>query len=169
MTELGGINFIKGKKEDFTTCNMVRSTLTTSELATLTAESSYIPHFYPKGQELAPIAKVLTLHSRMHIPNHENGEVLKSTKTQKKVNPFIQPKEHHSVFDLGTSSLQRIITQMREMRRSSTKYAYKPTSTIQKVQKTPDCMPKYSMYLHGKRNSNWEMAKRKQLAEMLAK
>jgi len=170
MVEASGINFIKGKKEDFTTCNML-STFTTAELATLTAESSYIPHFYPKGHEMAPIAKVLTLHSRMHIPNHdENGEILKNTTAQKKVNPFLQPKEQsNSVFDLGTSSLQRIITQMREMRRSSTKYSYKPTSTIQKVQKTPDCMPQYSMYLRGKKNSSWEMAKRKQLAEMLAK
>lgn len=170
MNTPSGINFIKGKREDFNTCNLL-SGFTTTELATLTAESSYIPHFYPKGQEMAPIAKVLTLHSRMHIPSHDHGEVLKSSETEKKQNPFVPPAkaEEHSVFDLGTSSLQRIITQMREMRRSSTKYSYKPTSSIQKRQKTPECMPQYTMYLHGKKNSSWEMAKRQQLAEMLSK
>ena len=164
---MSGINFVKGKSEDFDTRNMI-SVLSTAEKATLTSESTYMPHFYPKSEEIPPIAKVLTLRARMHVPRNFDGEILQTPIDAKHHSEFHHEVKQNSVFDLGTSSLQRIITQMREMRRSSTKYAFKPTNALRTVHSTPDCMPNYSNYLHGKTNTSWELAKRKHLEELLA-
>ena len=166
---MSNINFIRGSSEDFSKLHTGRSS--EADIAII-SQSSYLPYCQPTPCEMPPIAKIVNLDKRLHVPSLISGDILtcdddKETVVIKEENN--DPTINKSVFDLGTSSLQRIITQMREMRRSSTKYTYKPTNSLNVVHKTPSCLPSYHDYLQGIENTNWEVEKRRHLAAMLAK
>ena len=107
----------------------------------------------------------------MHIPNTVDGEILGQESISYSSIRNIsheETSEVESAFDLGTSSLQRIICQMREMRRSSSKHSYQ-TNALNTKHSRPDCLPAYHDYLHGNKNTSWEIEKRRKLQEILSR
>ena len=167
MTTIGSINFIRGGADDFSKLHL--SNTTAGDMA-LTVESSFIPYFAPRASAIPPIAKILNLKARMHIPNTVDGEILGKESIfysdAHKTRHIEEPNE--SAFDLGTSSLQRIICQMREMRRSSSKHSYQANNMNTKHNR-PDCLPSYQDYLLGNQNTSWEIEKRRKLQEILSR